>query len=424
MKSDLNYKASIFPRWIQMFKDYFPLIQCIICFSIAVVLQSRAFVLGYLAAICFTYMLHKNVKLNFKKIVLIIFLALLVILLFVFAFKTDSSLGRIFVYKISLKVLHDYFPAGIGLGKFDVVYRQYQAEYFREGHYTIKELLLADNTTYAFNDYLQFVIETGLTGLMLLILGSAILILIIKNAIKQNLSRPSLLLIAVSQIIAISTAAVFTHVFEKILFQCVFITSFFIVFYYSKLLKFSIHKYVLVALLSNIIILWTSLGYFIKNHDYYNKYTKAKELLQTGYVREASDSFRVLFPRLKDDISFSYNYSNALIIAGDFSGAAHILEKLLPMDNSYFFYQKLGDCYFRLGKLKQAEDAYLTSIYMVPNRLKTRLALFEFYRSTNQTEKAITIARLTLTLPVKIPSVQASNIKQIIQTDLNKMLTR
>lgn len=62
------------------------------------------------------------------------------------------------------------FFEGIGIGNFQVLYGHYQAAYFGAGQYSIKELLLADNTYYAFNDYFQLIIEIGIDGLIILIL--------------------------------------------------------------------------------------------------------------------------------------------------------------------------------------------------------------------------------------------------------------
>ncbi len=79
--------------------------------------------------------------------------------------KRDSSLGRLLIYKISFDILKDNYIKGVGVGNYKILYGKYQIDYFKNGQYSTKELLLADNSVNAFNDYLQFFIETGLIGL-------------------------------------------------------------------------------------------------------------------------------------------------------------------------------------------------------------------------------------------------------------------
>ena len=74
-------------------------------------------------------------------------------------------------------------------------------------------------------------------------------------------------------------------------------------------------------------------------------------------------------------------------------------------------YNHLAELYYQGGRLKEAEQAYLLSVYMVPNRFKTRYDLFTFYCGTKQKTKAIETGGAIMTLPVKVPSRQVSRIQ-------------
>ncbi len=69
-------------------------------------------------------------------------------------------------------------------------------------------------------------------------------------------------------------------------------------------------------------------------------------------------------------------------------------------------YQQLGMCYYETKKNEYAEKAYLTAVYMAPNRFSTRFNLLNFYTNTGQQTKALIASKAIMTLPVKLGSPQ------------------
>ncbi|MEO8405257.1 MAG: O-antigen ligase family protein, partial [Chitinophagaceae bacterium] len=202
-------------NYIRVFTSSIPLLICTGCLITAVVFQSRSFVLGYTVSLAFVLLSWKKFRLH-KKAAIVTGISFLLLLLFlIVCIKTDSSRGRMLIYKLSFKILKDNFWSGTGLGKFDITYSNYQAEYFKSGNYSTKELLLADSTKYAFNDYLQFVTETGIMGFVLLLIMVLIIFRLIKNAFKDREVYPPQLIIAVTQLISIAVAAFFNYVFSR-----------------------------------------------------------------------------------------------------------------------------------------------------------------------------------------------------------------
>ncbi|HVK98144.1 MAG TPA: hypothetical protein VM368_10005, partial [Flavisolibacter sp.] len=57
-----------------------------------------------------------------------------------------------------------------------------------------------------------------------------------------------------------------------------------------------------------------------------------------------------------------------------------------------------------LGNHEQAERDYKTAVYMVPNRMKSRFELIQFYLSIKDTSNAIFWAKSIMKMPVKIRS--------------------
>jgi len=75
-------------------------------------------------------------------------------------------------------------------------------------------------------------------------------------------------------------------------------------------------------------------------------------------------------------------------------------------------YMRLAITYERLNLNSKAELTYLFAVNMVPNRFRTRLALFNFYINTKNNRKAKTIGTQILEMPIKIPSNEVEIIKQ------------
>ena len=405
----------------QRLKDWIPLIQSLICLVFAIIFHSRSFTIGYLMSTFFIGWSLRRFAIRKGMVLTLIFIFLLLVFFLASNFKTDSSFGRMLIYKICFRILEQNFFSGIGWGNFGVVYARYQAGYFREGSYTTKELLLADNTKHAFNDYLEFVTETGLAGLIALLATALLIFLFIKKAFKNKPPYAIPLTIATSQLIAISVAALFTFVFKKFFFQCMLVSALLVIFFYQAPSKKSLYNCLLAAIFFLTGITWFHTGSYMVNYDHYKRYREAKDLFRAGYLAESLKIYEGQYPDLKEDQLFLSDYANALVSSGHYTEAIKILEKLISIDSGGMLYEELADCYFRTGQWGKAENAYLTLIYMVPNRFTSRFYLFNFYDQTKQAAKAITTGRSILSLPVKVPSTQVSYIKETVQARLQQL---
>lgn len=83
-----------------------------------------------------------------------------------YVLKKDSADGRLFIWKISYPVAKQQIFSGVGIGGFPYVYGEAQEAYFREGKGTQDEEMLAGAPDYAYNEYLQIWIELGLPGVL------------------------------------------------------------------------------------------------------------------------------------------------------------------------------------------------------------------------------------------------------------------
>jgi O-antigen ligase len=107
-----------------------------------------------------------------------------------FLLKKDSASGRAFTWKIAMQTIKAN-PQGVGLGNFGGAYGDAQAAYFASGVGTEREEYVAGGVEYAFNEYLQICIETGIAP-FLVFLAFVICVLAVGIRNKNYLPAGSL----------------------------------------------------------------------------------------------------------------------------------------------------------------------------------------------------------------------------------------
>lgn len=312
-------------------------------------------------------------KKSFKIIASSLFILFTVLVLLVFFIKSDSSLGRVLIYKVSIQIFQDNFLLGIGLGNFQEVYLYQQANYFSKEIYTNKELLLADNTHYAFNDYWQFIIEIGIVGFVIV---GVLFYLLGKLVLKSIRGKKHVWLTAnvVSLLIAVLIAALFTHIFEQLQYQAT------VVLCITYLCLINIRKkWCNITILSISFLFLLAIGFKgMETYRINNNYNTALNLYIAGLKKECKIELQKITP-IKDN-KRAVLYLQILMSSYRLNYEKEILKLLAQYPNANT-YKMLGDFYLFNGKIKAAENAYLTAINMVPNRFLPRQSLLRLYIS-------------------------------------------
>lgn len=304
---------------------------------------------------------------------------------------------------------------GIGIGAFQREYNLYQSLYFKSGGYSLNEFLLADNTFFAFNDYWQFIVETGLLGATILFLAVFILLRIIQRRIKNNDQDP-LLLFFICTVIIFFTAALFTHIFENMFFRSITISSLIVIGFYDKIKKLKTFKRA--GLMGALIITVGSINYtsYLMNIHKYAEFEQAKLLANIGYLKEAKEIMIKLYPSLSNDVTYLREYNDILIGNGFLNQKVNLLKKVLTKYSDYQTFLKLGTVYQELGMYNNAEDMFIMAVNMVPNRFESKQMLFNFYFEQRRYKDATYWQNIILNMPVKIPSERVNLIKQAIKS--------
>ncbi|WP_165784713.1 O-antigen ligase family protein [Solitalea longa] len=403
-------------KYIQRKMFYYSLI-CIGLFILtAIVLSgSRA---AWIASIVGTLFMAKNLwfqnmkpfALVNKKILTCIAIAFLsLFLFFLFQLKMDSSLGRIFIWKISLSIFKEHPLFGIGYEKFGVEYGKYQAAYFQSQQGSSEEVRLAGMNYFTFNEYLKILIEYGITGFMLFVvfIYGVIKLILTKNDTCEQLIVP------LSVTITILIFAFFSYPFSTIPISLLFFLSISIIsFYEKKQNQFLTYKLPINSLSKGFFCL--VLVFMVYNVSMKLKAIRIWQHAQQNLLFREKQSwldYKNIYSLLDNNGAFLFNYGAELSAGGYYKESCLILNKTEKFFNSSDLHIILGNNYKKLKNYHMAEKEFITAHYMVPNLFTPLSHLFELYKETGESKKATEMALKIYQLPIKVYSDKVKEIK-------------
>ena len=431
LQSNTKNRAPFYNEFIKYAFEYIPLLGLV---SIAIVLpatQSRA---AWIAAISSSLVLvefrYANLNRLFKKInrlkrTLLIVLSIVIIsagLFGVYHFKKGSSDGRAFIWKRTTEMIADTPVFGVGFDRFKAHYMNYQAHYFAIKGET-PEAMVADNTYYTFNEWLQFVAENGLLGFVFLMM--AILVLF---KIKVKEENKYWILIAKSGLLAIGVFACFSYPMQILPIKLV------LVFLVTMLSNSDANNYQLkigkdkkrqwlfktVLVLLAFVCMNKTISYTQKLSQGFMAWNNDLNNHLYGDYKTAVLEFETVYPLFEKEGDFLMNYGKTLAIAGEYTKAIVVLEQAKYYLNTTIMATALGDSYKATKQYKKAEVAYQQAANMIPSQFYPNYLLVKLYDDTGQKAKAIAMAKKVLKKKIKIPSTA---IKEI-QAEMKRILAK
>jgi O-antigen ligase len=376
--------------------------------------NGRAGWLGLILAVVYlTYQYLSNQKI--KKIILYLLLPFLTLVFaLLFLYKSDSSSGRILIYKVSAGMVKDNWLWGIGNGQFKVQYNQYQAAYFASHNIDSKEALLADNTFFAFNDFLQAVIENGVIAFLALIAILLLLVVQIKQTII-NAGNKHFFTAATASFICIVTGSLFSYPLQifPVIVQatlCIAIINSFPSAPKQQINLSEIGNKITKSVLLLISILLVV--HFCFYYSYKFKSNQAFHLKRAGFKQKAIKEYAALNTSYINDGDALYSYAQELYYSNQLQLAKEVISKAKRYYTSNDVYKLSAAIEAELQNYIQAEKYYKTAVYMVPNRMISRKNLLDFYLERKDTTNAIYWANSIINMPVKINSEITKNIQQ------------
>jgi O-antigen polymerase len=433
IQSQAKNKAAYFNEYINYFFEYIPLFGIISIVVILPVLRSRASwiaaIVGSIVVLELRYNcisnLFKKVNTIFQKAVLFsLSIGIVSIGLFsIYHYKKGSTDGRAFIWKITTQMIADSPFFGLGFDRFTAQYMNYQADYFAI-HGETQEALIADNTSYAFNEGLQFVAENGFLGLLFLML--AVLTLF---TVKTNKEYEIVAFIAKTGILTIGVFACFSYPMQILPIKLVLVLLIAIL---SNVTTDDVFQFKIVITQSRrliyktIIVLLASVGiqqtitYTQRLSQGFITWGNALRSHQYGDYRGAVRKFELVYPVFDKEGNFLVNYGKSLAMAGKYSKAIEVLEQAKRFLGNTVIDNTLGDSYKAIKEYDKAEEAYQQAINMTPAKFYGQYLLAKLYYESRQKEKAIVLAQKILNKKIKIPSTAI----QELRLEMKKILIK
>ena len=383
------------------------------CYCLLFYTKGRAGIIGFTTALCVLNYSYLKLKVGYIKGIIIASCLLLLVL----NFKSNSSGGRLLIYKVITTQLEPKeLITGIGYGKFKVKYNEYQAEYFSKESIDSTEALLASNTYYMFNDLLQFIVETGLIGLLILsILFIKFFVLFKRNYIY--LREQPILHGAYLSIICIIISSLFSYPFQIMGILLHFLFCIAVIIHANKTEKsvqYPIFLQKTNLIIDRITLLSTALCLLFLGQESFKFYIKLNDAIRysnTGFRKKAIQTYSKISANPVEDSDVLYNYADELAKVNKIDSALIVLRKSANYLNNDKSALLMASLLQEKGMLSEAEKHYKKAVFTNPKLFSNRAALFRFYYDTKQFEKAQYLGNSILKMPVKVPSKTITNIK-------------
>lgn len=346
-------------------------------------------------------------------------------LFFVIAFygiyhlKKDSANGRLFMWKITALAIKESPIRGTGIGGFPAAYAEAQMSYFKSGKGNETEKMVAGSPEYAFNEYLQFFLEQGLAGFILFLI---LIFFIIKSGIENHQIG------AVGSFITLSVFAFASYPFQLWQFPVIWVLLGVICTDETDCNKRSSsvpanrkRTCVLFMLLGILCVLST----YCASHQkiYYRakkEWNKLQPLYSVKAYKNVKDNYSSLYHILNYEPKFVFEYGVILNGVNKHKEADSILSRGLERSCDPMFYNVKGRNFHEMGEYKKAEDCFIQSIWLLPERIYPYYLLTKLYAdSANyQPEKMKQSAMAVLE---KEPKVQSTAVKEM-RNEVKKIL--
>lgn len=308
-----------------------------------------------------------------------------------FCLKKDSALGRFHIWEMELRAIADKPLTGHGYGNALGSYGDAQAEYFEGEERGQERVRIAGCPEYAFNEYLRLGMEFGILGLLLSV---AVIVL---GTMMLCHSDSSLTF----GLVAWGTFAMASYplaVWQLRLLLAVFLGAAIGVSVKVGKKGRLILVPALVCLSVGSMLVWLPENKHRKEAE--SKWLEERRFTNFGIFDGMADRLAILYPQLRRNFRYLYDYGYALHKECRYEESNVILREGALISSDPMFYNIIGKNLEALGDYELAERNYIHAHNMVPSRLYPYILLMEMKERQGNTEQALAYARKALSLPV------------------------
>jgi len=324
--------------------------------------------------------------------------------------KSDSSLGRIFIWKKCITVISDNLLFGVGFGRFAFEYNKYQSLYFSKISEITKESFLADYSETAFNEFLQLGVEMGVLGITFLV---SLLVCIFYFKDQNKITKPFF------NGFVFSFIPLFTgwSVLRYLPIGCFFFIGLALLSNQLKIIyiiNLNLKNKVMLKSISYFILFVIGLFFYLRS-DYVVINWRIQNEKRANYALNLKNAF--------SDLQYSdiyiYKYCDFLIKRNDYSQAEIVAENSSQWLNSPALYHYLYRIHFERKEYKKAIQDLDYLINVSPAKIYPKYALAKLLYSSGNRIKADSLSKEILKIKPKIVNADVILMKEELKAYLS-----
>lgn len=331
-------------------------------------------------------------------------MGLMIVLTLFYLLKKDSANGRLFIWQNTITAYSKAPLFGVGIDGFERAYAEAQHDYF------MKENALEQDNRYtelagvvesAFNEPLALFLLLGATGG---ILAAIVLFLKLRRLTAYGCVAVSLLV-----------ASLFSYTF--------YIPSIAILFLFAVAQlpdrKIGTARYANVLMFGMMGVVALFFDFREYGHrEAYREWKNNAVYYTGGDYQSIVEEYGKLYPVLKNDFKFLFEYGHSLHKAGRYEESNVILKQGTRHSADPMFWNITGNNYLALKQYDQGVAAYLRAYYTCPNRVYPLYLLTKLEGERGDTTMMNYYGRILLEKRPKVSSLAVDEMK----FEIRKML--
>jgi|GEM_PF-2858670 len=390
------------------------LVICAYLFLIILIIyftQARTAIICLAFIVLYIYFHNRKAKLSNKVKSVLLLLILIIIPLVVwitvkmYYMKEGSAIGRILIWKVSLKSFLSNLFLGYGLGQVPYYYPGWQSEYFASCmQCNSKDIMAAGETYLMFNEIYQLFKEVGILGLFFF----GYLLFIIYRS--KSCLYPQLLKMCKTVILTILLCCFTSYPLHSTpilyFFIICIVTVFAIKDKKNKDRSSPGYSYFTKVILMCFSIVISYQGIYKAYFAY-----RLKQYLESANIEFASVGAKVTILCLTNDGKYVAQVGEFFLKHKMYQDASVYLADASTKFVSYSTLNLLAEAYVGSGQVGNAIHVYKWLDNYVPSKFTTKKNLMNLYLSINEKGKAFYYARLVLDMDAKVFSEEVRKIK-------------
>ena len=342
---------------------------------------------------------------RFLVAILLSGLAAIAMVAFLFFMRPESAYGRLFIWKNTLSAIARNPLLGYGPGSFPYVYGQEQSSYFARDFYAAWEEYVADAPEYAFNEYLQLLMEGGL---VLFVLAIAFAFVTFYRGIKNKQYG------VCAALLSFYVFALASYPMQVLPFgiTVIFFSAWCVSSGKERTGK-ATPRYAIPLAGTAVMAVSVLMTFHLQETvTAQSEIRAANRWNNTGNVTQALYLYDKNYNYVKQNPRLSLYYARMLERNNQLEKAIEVLEDAEKVSCDVAILNTKATCYFRMGKYTEAEKTYYEAIHRTPVRIYPYYMLAKLYATPAYYDR-LKLRKMVYKVLEKEPKVDSEAVRRM-----------